>query len=186
MFGTSDRHGEEEGEGLGLAEKRNFPCPKCGSPVDLVYGPRSAKPVFCVCTKCELGRILRYEEAAYSGKTDCEICSFTVGTGDMWSDHVEFMKHWDTHSENEKERYFNSLPKSERTSNPLYGWENRMRRMSDDIRRLEETLLFVDKRPVEERLAFKMRLQELQSRWMWFEDYLDLCFARGFFKREEG
>lgn len=55
-----------------------------------------------------------------------------------------------------------------------------MMNMSHDIGRLEDTILALDKRPIEERLAFKMKMKELRSRWMWFEDYADL-----FLKTEE-
>jgi hypothetical protein len=124
--------------------------------------------------------LFQYEDTKYSGKISCEICSFTVGSGHYWPDVLDAQKHWDTHTWQERGAYFDSLPTLERTGKPLYGWENRLMNMSHDIGRLEDTILALDKRPIEERLAFKMKMKELRSRWMWFEDYADL-----FLKTEE-
>lgn len=149
----------------------------------MLLGSRSRKPIAWICRSdsCRNAHILHYEEAVYEGQRKCDICGFTVATGDMWKDHVDFMHHWAKHSSDEKETYFNSFPKSEPTGKPLYGWENRLGRLWDDIRRVEDTLRafeIQEKRPVEERLAFKMELEKLRSRWMWFEDYMDVLLKK--------
>lgn len=119
----------------------------------------------------------------------CPLCEFTIDTGDFIQDDYEMTDHWFTHSDKEKAEYFTieyfaMLPKDERSFRPVYGWENRIDRITMDLLRLGETVeIMKEKMSAEERLVFKQKLDELFKYWERFKRIHDAYHSSAYYQR---